>query len=310
MSTKAIERVLANGTVAGSARLLLLVLAHFADDDGRCIPSREELAQAVGVGIRQVTALLHNCERSGALHVERRSGYRSVYTVVGVTESAGSDTEPADYTGDDTNTGGGGTHGVHEATPSQPSPTPQTTSDDTNTRELRPVGDGGAAFTPDAQNTVTRAAALPPRHDGTRAAQNTRGSRGNAETRAVGSTGSRTRRDSEIDREIDESIPSHLISVLNSYESVFGVARTGTRVQIATTAADLTERELLAVLERCALAGGQTWGYVIQALKNEPKPVERKQLNLMPVTAVVSEPARLRKASGSSTGRWAEYFQR
>lgn len=81
MSVTVLRRVIENSSATGGARLLLLVLAEHADDNGKCWPSVGTLARECRCSKRYVTANLRALESSGDITTEQKTGNRSTYFV-------------------------------------------------------------------------------------------------------------------------------------------------------------------------------------------------------------------------------------
>lgn len=73
MSNKALTYVLEHSKTKGSARVLMLVLADMANDDGECWPGRANLSKKCNISRRQVSAMIRDCEEMGELAVIQRS---------------------------------------------------------------------------------------------------------------------------------------------------------------------------------------------------------------------------------------------
>ncbi len=86
MSYACIARILARSQQTGNAKLLLVAIGHFAQDDGTgATPSIATLARIIGTGERNVQLLLRKLEQSGELICERGAGPNgcNCYTVHG-----------------------------------------------------------------------------------------------------------------------------------------------------------------------------------------------------------------------------------
>jgi len=87
MSVKAMARVQNHGLHNGSAYLLLLALADWADDWGFCLVGSAPLAQKVGVGEEKIDGLLDELERIGEIRIlrsRRDGGERIVQVITGL----------------------------------------------------------------------------------------------------------------------------------------------------------------------------------------------------------------------------------
>src|SRR5690242_15335191 len=72
MSIRAIDRTLKRrGGPTRAAKFLLVVLANFADAEGRAFPSAEHLADITGYSLRHVWRLLDQLIRAGDLRATR-----------------------------------------------------------------------------------------------------------------------------------------------------------------------------------------------------------------------------------------------
>jgi hypothetical protein len=60
--------------MTGNARLLMLAIASFADDDGKAWPGLKRLAEMIGVTERSTMRLVQQCEAAGELAVDRAVG--------------------------------------------------------------------------------------------------------------------------------------------------------------------------------------------------------------------------------------------
>lgn len=69
MSLSAMKWVFDHSQTRGSARVLMLVIADMANDDGECWPGKAKLAKKVNVLPRQITKLIQECERLKELAV-------------------------------------------------------------------------------------------------------------------------------------------------------------------------------------------------------------------------------------------------
>ena len=61
-------------TKAGNARVLMLALADFANEEGYCWPGVTRLAAMMRVSNRTVQRLIVQCQEAGELKVKRRVG--------------------------------------------------------------------------------------------------------------------------------------------------------------------------------------------------------------------------------------------
>src|SRR5438045_2467756 len=83
MSWQAVQAVIDRSEHSGSRRLLLLVIAAHAHDDGSgSFASQPVLAYESNLSVRQVRRLIHQIEASGELRVLKRSGSTDLLTVV------------------------------------------------------------------------------------------------------------------------------------------------------------------------------------------------------------------------------------
>jgi hypothetical protein len=73
-----------NSPTKGSEKLVLLALADFANDAGRCWPSISTIAKRCGLDRRYVISILHQLEEGGHIQVERRGRQSNLYTLGGV----------------------------------------------------------------------------------------------------------------------------------------------------------------------------------------------------------------------------------
>lgn len=69
MSIKVMSSVWDSSEQSGSALLLLLALADFADEDGYCWPTTETLAQKIRMSMRTVLRMVEQLESAGELYV-------------------------------------------------------------------------------------------------------------------------------------------------------------------------------------------------------------------------------------------------
>lgn len=76
MSIRVMSLVWEHSKQQGSALLVLLAIADFADDDGYCYPSVERLAHKSRMSVRNVRYILRQLEESGELVIERGGGRR------------------------------------------------------------------------------------------------------------------------------------------------------------------------------------------------------------------------------------------
>lgn len=114
--------------ISPALKLLLVALADFADDGGRCWPSVPRLAAMTGLGERSVRRLLPDLVAAGLVAVEHQQGRNNRYTL-----QVGSTPEPRPY-GQGCHTGRGvnGTpvemapHPGHTGTPATVAPLPMT----------------------------------------------------------------------------------------------------------------------------------------------------------------------------------------
>lgn len=74
MSIRVMSLVWEHSKQQGSALLVLLAIADFADDDGYCYPSVERLAHKSRMSVRNVRYILRQLEESGELVIERGGG--------------------------------------------------------------------------------------------------------------------------------------------------------------------------------------------------------------------------------------------
>ena len=82
MSWKCVRRVLAHSSTSASSRLVLVVIAEHAREDGtNSFCSAQTLANETGLSVRQVRTLLHKLQATGELLIEERLGTTSMYTV-------------------------------------------------------------------------------------------------------------------------------------------------------------------------------------------------------------------------------------
>lgn len=87
MSIKAMSRVWEHSQHGGTALLLLLALADWADDWGYCYPSHETMARKIRSGERNVYYLLRRLEESGEIRIVNRgrggrTSETSIYQVI------------------------------------------------------------------------------------------------------------------------------------------------------------------------------------------------------------------------------------
>ena len=76
MSIRVMSLVWEYSKQQGSALLVLLAIADFADDDGYCYPSVERLAHKARMSVRNVRYVLRQIEESGELVIEPGGGRR------------------------------------------------------------------------------------------------------------------------------------------------------------------------------------------------------------------------------------------
>ena len=80
MSVQAISAVLAMRGVGPAKKMVLMALANYADENGRCWPSNARIADECGVSRRQVIRVLKELETDGFIARtpdERRDGSQS-----------------------------------------------------------------------------------------------------------------------------------------------------------------------------------------------------------------------------------------
>jgi hypothetical protein len=73
MSVQQITLALALRNVSQAEKLLLIVLANYADEDGRCWPSQKRLGEDAGMSDRSVRTALVKLEEAGLIVRERRN---------------------------------------------------------------------------------------------------------------------------------------------------------------------------------------------------------------------------------------------
>jgi hypothetical protein len=81
MNEQCMRRVWDHSSQKGSAFLLLLAIASYADDDGFACPGLAALAARIRMSRRQTMRLVARLERAGELLVLRRSGLGNFYIV-------------------------------------------------------------------------------------------------------------------------------------------------------------------------------------------------------------------------------------
>lgn len=81
VSLKIMSKVWDSSAGPAAARLVLLALADFADDGGRCWPSVTTLAKKCGLSARSVNRCIADLERDGYLTREARFNQSNVYVV-------------------------------------------------------------------------------------------------------------------------------------------------------------------------------------------------------------------------------------
>lgn len=81
MSVRAIARVWDTAEASGSALLLLLAIADYADDAGYAWPGVETLARKTRMSSRQVRRLIRTVAQTGELYVVRRRGAGNRYVI-------------------------------------------------------------------------------------------------------------------------------------------------------------------------------------------------------------------------------------
>lgn len=79
--TKYIDRVWELSAHTAAEKFALLAIAEHANDKGVARPSFKRLAQLLGVGERYVVTLVAALEKSGELHIHRRTGKFNVYII-------------------------------------------------------------------------------------------------------------------------------------------------------------------------------------------------------------------------------------
>lgn len=82
MSVKIMSHVWDNSQQKGSALLLMLALADFADDSGFSWPSLPTLAQRTRLGVRQTHNIIGQAAESGELFAHKRDGKSSQYLIL------------------------------------------------------------------------------------------------------------------------------------------------------------------------------------------------------------------------------------
>lgn len=86
MSITAIKHVIEHSKTKGSARVLMIVLADMANDDGECWPGKANLAKKVNCIPRHIVRLVQDCERLGELRViqSQNDGESNRYLITGL----------------------------------------------------------------------------------------------------------------------------------------------------------------------------------------------------------------------------------
>jgi DNA-binding transcriptional regulator YhcF (GntR family) len=74
MSYKAVRQVLESGQPKGLCRLLKIVIAEHANDEGWSWPSFETIAKEAGVGVRHTQRIIIGLEIAGHIEIQRRNG--------------------------------------------------------------------------------------------------------------------------------------------------------------------------------------------------------------------------------------------
>ena len=64
-----------------TTKLVLILLANYADDLNRCFPSEAHLAQICGITDRSVRRAISSLVKAGYLDVEKRTGRTNLYTL-------------------------------------------------------------------------------------------------------------------------------------------------------------------------------------------------------------------------------------
>ncbi len=100
MSVKVMGRVWDDSGIKGSAKLLLLAIADFADDNGKAWPSVETLARKIGMGERNTRYMLRALEEQGRLSIDLSAGPKgsSMYRVLA--PNGGQSLPPANHVAD------------------------------------------------------------------------------------------------------------------------------------------------------------------------------------------------------------------
>jgi hypothetical protein len=84
MSIRVVQRVIDHSRAVASHKLMLVVLANYADDDGHAYPSASTLAAHCNTSERHARRILHELERSGEIVVQLNAGPKgtNVYRIV------------------------------------------------------------------------------------------------------------------------------------------------------------------------------------------------------------------------------------
>lgn len=81
MSNAAINWVRLKPCPNPTTKLVLFLLANYADDAGSCYPSERHLAEVCGIAERSVRRSIKNLSDLGYIQIKRRLGMTSIYTL-------------------------------------------------------------------------------------------------------------------------------------------------------------------------------------------------------------------------------------
>ena len=81
MSIKALKWCVKQKCRTPTAKLILFLLANYADKQHSCYPSEKHIAEVAGVSDRQVRTHLRDLEASGLIQVRKRSGTSNRYVL-------------------------------------------------------------------------------------------------------------------------------------------------------------------------------------------------------------------------------------